>query len=378
MSSKEFKGSLGRILLLGVVAGLTLHCSSGSGDGDNGSAGGAGGTDNAGGNVGADSAGTSGSTGGAGIAGAGGTQSGGGGGSGGKLSGGSAGSVGGAGGVSAGGTGGLTAGGAGGSPAGGAGGAVIVVDDKRPLFSFFITSKAGILSFSENKNEAKDAADEEKNLHLGGGLGGDLGGLAGADKICSMLAQRSNPGDKKVWHAFLSASEKAGANGMPVNAIDRIGKGPWYNFKGALFAKDLKSLIPIDSAREGRPQGGDPALAIMFTDEYGVNVKLDSSVDNHDTLTGSDKNGKYDAANLGKYGTCNDWTSVSTDPTVKPPMIGHSWPRAVDNGRHWISEHAAGGCGRGISYRPQASNMTKTVGAGGGYGGFYCFAVTGM
>src|SRR6266566_8332027 len=37
----------------------------------------------------------------------------------------------------------------------------------------------------------------------GSGTGGDLGGLAGADKHCQMLAQAAGAGGK-TWHAYLS------------------------------------------------------------------------------------------------------------------------------------------------------------------------------
>src|SRR5687767_14942418 len=67
----------------------------------------------------------------------------------------------------------------------------------------------------------------------GSGKGGDLGGLAGADKQCQMLAQAVGAGGK-TWHAYLS-TQGAGA----VNARDRIGSGPWQNAKGTVIAKDL-------------------------------------------------------------------------------------------------------------------------------------------
>jgi hypothetical protein len=85
-------------------------------------------------------------------------------------------------------------------------------------------------------------------------------------------------------------------------------------------------------------------------------------------LTGSDATGKL----RGTYAeTCNDWTSF--DESLGKPWIGHAWPRTPNNGRNWVSEHQAGGCGKGIDTKRQASNGTATVGAGGGYGGFYCF-----
>src|SRR5438034_7115993 len=70
----------------------------------------------------------------------------------------------------------------------------------------------------------------------GSGKGGDLGGLAGADKHCQMLAQAAGAGGK-TWHAYLS-TQGAGA----VNARDRVGSGPWQNAKGTVIAKNLTEL----------------------------------------------------------------------------------------------------------------------------------------
>src|ERR1044072_7633924 len=73
----------------------------------------------------------------------------------------------------------------------------------------------------------------------GSGNGANLGGLAGADRICQNLAAAAGRGDK-TWHAYLSASA---ANGQPaVNARDRIGPGPWYNAKGQRIAQNLADL----------------------------------------------------------------------------------------------------------------------------------------
>ena len=230
-------------------------------------------------------------------------------------------------------------------------------EDPKPLFSFFTTSQEGLLTFAEDKVN---------------GLGGDLGGLEGADNICQTLAQRANPGDQKVWRAFLSAAE-AGPGGTPVHAIERIGNGPWYDYNGRLFGNNLDDIAAQPLSTGGRPIGADPQLAEMFTDENGDPVSPDPRVvDNHDMLTGSNKQGRL-MIGATLRDTCNDWTSASE--ALPPPMIGHAWPRTPRTGRHWISDHRAGGCGRGIDTRLQAFNGTKTVGAGGGYGGFYCFAV---
>ena len=53
----------------------------------------------------------------------------------------------------------------------------------------------------------------------GSGMGGNLGGLDGADKHCQALAAKAGAGNR-TWRAYLSTS-------MPdVNARDRIGSGP--------------------------------------------------------------------------------------------------------------------------------------------------------
>src|SRR6185295_12761371 len=100
----------------------------------------------------------------------------------------------------------------------------------KPRPSFFVTSK-------------------------GSGKGGDLGGLKGADAHCQALAKAAGAGSK-TWAAYLS-TQGPGA----VNAKDRIGKGPWYNAKGQLIAKDVASLhneaVPID-AKTALDEKGQP------------------------------------------------------------------------------------------------------------------------
>jgi hypothetical protein len=215
------------------------------------------------------------------------------------------------------------------------------------------------------------------------GFGGDFSygetgpgaGLRGADKICTAIAEIGMPGNNKVWRAFLSAT--AGEDGEPVNAIDRIGEGPWYDRIGRLVAENVEGL------RNARPTGGDSAIANDLPNEFGVpNHQPDPNqpeVDNHDTLTGSDENGELLSMDAGS--TCNDWTS-SVGNTGQP-RVGHSWPRSGGGGgpgglQSWTSTHNAGGCAAGINLEdtggPQQGD--DSVGAGGGYGGIYCFALT--
>ncbi len=228
-------------------------------------------------------------------------------------------------------------------------------------FSFFVTSMRAMQELSGSQD----------------GFGGDLrfgeqgpgAGLRGADKICAAIAEESMPGSSaKGWRAFLSVT--ADENGQPVDAIDRVGAGPWYDRLGRLVA-----MTPADLANE-RPLGGDPAIADDLPNEDGVpNHQPDplmDPVDNHDTLTGSNQQGRL----AGPDKTCSDWTSSEGQMNVRP-RIGHSWPRNPDNGRHWISDHEAGGCGAGINILQMGGPAPGdyTVGAGGGYGGIYCFAL---
>jgi len=88
---------------------------------------------------------------------------------------------------------------------------------------------------------------------------GNLGGLAGADKICQTLATAVGQGDK-TWRAYLSVERDPANNNKPTNARDRIGNGPWFNANGLMVGKDLTDL----HERKGNP--------ILFVDERGQPV----------------------------------------------------------------------------------------------------------
>lgn len=228
-------------------------------------------------------------------------------------------------------------------------------------FSFFVTSLRAMQELS--------GSDDGFGGDLSFGEVGPGAGLRGADAICAAIAEQSMPGAAaKQWRAFLSVS--ADENGNQVNAIDRVGEGPWYDRLGRVVA-----MSKADLAHE-RPQNGDAAIVDDLPNEDGVpNHQPDPNqpeVDNHDTLTGSNEQGMLADADA----TCSDWTSSVGDQDVRP-RIGHSWPRGPDNGRNWISDHDAGGCAPGVNINggggPQPGDYS--VGAGGGYGGIYCFAL---
>ncbi len=58
------------------------------------------------------------------------------------------------------------------------------------------------------------------------------------------------------------------------------------------------------------------------------------------------------------------------------PWGGHSWSR-VATGTNWIAVRAAPGCAAGVNLNEGGGPLGDpfTVGASGGYGAIYCFAL---
>jgi hypothetical protein len=222
-------------------------------------------------------------------------------------------------------------------------------------FSFFITSFDALKRLSKSPNG------------FGGNLKyGQASGLAGADKICTEIAESVVPGSgAKGWRAFLSAEK--GLNGTPEHAIERIGEGPWYDRKERLLAMTKADLL------FERPRGANPMIANDFPNEHGINNSRPNpgapAEDNHHFLTGSDRMGRLDATN-----TCNSWETNATMPTNRP-RTGFSF--VIANRRHWYFGQVEGGCGAGfdVDGSGPANPNIPHVGSGGGYGGFYCFAL---
>ena len=75
------------------------------------------------------------------------------------------------------------------------------------------------------------------------GKGGDLGGLAGADQHCQNLAAAVGAGNR-TWHAYLSTQARPGQ--PAVNARDRIGTGPWFNYSYAQQGEPQNAVISAD------------------------------------------------------------------------------------------------------------------------------------
>src|SRR5690606_14652533 len=165
------------------------------------------------------------------------------------------------------------------------------------------------------------------------GFGGDFrygetgpgAGLRGADKLCAAIAEKSMPGSSvKGWRAFLSVT--VDASGKQVNAIDRVGPGPWYDRTGRLVAPTKADLVAV------RPQKGDPTIQNDLPNEDGVpNHRPDPTKpadDNHHTLTGSNASGTLQSATA----TCKDWTVAEGTAANGKPAYGFSWPRSLGGG----------------------------------------------
>jgi hypothetical protein len=179
-----------------------------------------------------------------------------------------------------------------------------------PMMNFFVTSK-------------------------GLGDGGNLGGIAGADYHCQQLATAA--GSTRTFYAYLSTRPHNGTTTL--HGKERIGKGPFYNAKGTMVAKDVADLHDKSPA---------------FTKESALTEKGEV-VARHDIMTGSKADGT--AYTDGMDHTCNGYTSNRPNGSVQ---VGHS---DKSNGSSWVSAHASKGCSQ--------ENLAST----GGEGQFYCFAI---
>ena len=250
-------------------------------------------------------------------------------------------------------------------------------DADADTFSFFVVSLEKVQEWGQAAGNGQE------------GLGGNLGGLSGADAKCQEAAEAV--GSTRQWHAFLSVTDDGSGN--PVNAIDRIGTGPWYDVNGYLLSENIAGLLNT------RPDGDTDIVLTYQMQDWPFNQCLTTELgncnhsygDTHDTITGSNRNGTLflgEAGGMGGPGsssggdgtsgeinpdvTCNDWTSTSINSSLP---IGHSWPRQLngtdDSSCNWLYAHTCSGCGVNINTE---DTMESGIGGDGGYGAWYCFA----
>jgi hypothetical protein len=195
---------------------------------------------------------------------------------------------------------------------------------------------------------------------VGLGKGGDLGGLAGADAHCQALAAAVGAGNR-TWHAYLSTQARPGQ--PAVNARDRIGTGPWYNYSFAQLGQPQNAIISQNLAEL---HGDTLVQAQRGSNMYKQNARTekaevihgigDMPPIEHEILTGSQTDGRAftDSADH----TCNNWTSSGPGSA----QVGHS--DRIGNANHsWNSSNATTGCSQAA--------LEST----GGAGLFYCFAI---
>jgi hypothetical protein len=118
----------------------------------------------------------------------------------------------------------------------------------------------------------------------------------------------------------------------------------------------------------GDRPAGDAQSVSDLPDESGAGTKRLG--DTHDVVTGSNRAGQLRYAG-NPANTCQDWTSAAGTGQIG---IGHSWP--AGSGRHWIEAHTQRSCVAGVNLVQNGPGNQQSIGSGGGWGGFYCFALT--
>ena len=174
----------------------------------------------------------------------------------------------------------------------------------------------------------------------GSGRGGDLGGLAGADRLCTSLATAVGAGNH-TWHAYLSA--------QGVNARDRIGSGPWRNASGVVIAQNVAELHGMNNLNK----------QTALTERGDVVNGRGDTPNMHDIMTGSQPDGTAIAGDADT--TCGNWTRSGEGAA----MVGHSDRIGLNESapmKSWNSSHQSRGCG------------VDALKSTGGDARIYCFA----
>lgn len=181
---------------------------------------------------------------------------------------------------------------------------------------------------------------------VGSGDGGNLGGLAGADVHCGSLAAAAGATSTE-WRAYLSTTGPDG-----VNAIDRIGSGPWVNADGVQVASDTADLLSDGSNLNG---------LTAITENGNTVTGRGNTPNRHDILTGTELDGL--ASTAAADNNCSNWTSNSSEGSATVGHHDRSGPLIdfVINPNSFSTAHPSLGCGQ--------SDLQAT----GGDGLFYCF-----
>ena len=186
----------------------------------------------------------------------------------------------------------------------------------------------------------------------GSGKGADLGGLAGADRICRQTrAAAVGAGDRTCTPTRVRRRPTASSRSMRATASALV-----LGITRKARASPKASPTCSTATRSKKPASGAASPKSQPSPKKADTIAGPPD-DNqrHDILTGSQTDGRgfTDAADH----TCHNWTS-STDGSAQ---IGHP-DRTGGGNTSWNSAHASRGC---------SQESLKTM---GGAGLFYCFA----
>ena len=225
---------------------------------------------------------------------------------------------------------------------------------QRALWPSLLSMAVLFSAASSLTAQAQQQAPQAPNMTFfvtgtGPGKGADLGGIEGADRYCQELAQRAGAGSK-TWRAYLSTQA---ANGKPaINARDRIGPGPWQNFKGEVVAQSVDDLHSDNNKLSAQTS---------LTGRGAMIPGVGYAPNRHDALTGSQADGRAFPADQ----TCRNWTSS----TQGAAMLGHIDRKGLRDdplSHSWNSSHPSRG--------PEGGCSQADLRSTGGDGLFYCFA----
>lgn len=208
---------------------------------------------------------------------------------------------------------------------------------------YSLITAAAVLALSALPAAAQPGGQQNQDTSMsffitsvGSGNGADLGGLAGADAHCQMLAEAAGS-TGKTWRAYLSTADE--------DARDRIGDGPWFNASGQMVARGVDDLHYSNTMfiKEN-----------LQTENGDVPNGVGDQPNQHDILTGTNPDGTFSGMN------CNNWSHSGGDYQA---TVGHfdrvgGGPMA----NSWNAAHVSRGCSQ------------ENLQASGGNGYFYCFA----
>src|SRR4051794_37164570 len=229
-------------------------------------------------------------------------------------------------------------------------------DEMSRTMRVAVFASVALASVAPTVGRAQQAPPQSPNMTFfvtstGPGKGADLGGLEGADRQCQALAQAAGAGGK-TWHAYFSS--QAIGNDAAGKGRDRIGRGPWQNFKSEVVGQSVDDLHGENNKlgmQTSLTERGTMIAGTGYTPNY------------HDVLTGSQPDGR--AFPPSEDRTCRNWTSS----TQGAAMVGHHDRQGLRDdaaSKSWNSSHPSRGPDGGCSQNDLRST--------GGNGLFYYFA----